>query len=108
MDIMKATIFEQNINNNLWPKIIFIMIQVNNIRLIHILKRENFYQALLRIPLYINYLPILGLTVYIFIHKEKQNLKLEKFEVQVLKNILIKYNKYIIYKVFILKQDKII
>lgn len=46
--------------------------------------------------------------VYIFIHKEEQYLKSEKFEALALKDILVGYDKYIIYRVFIQKEDKII
>lgn len=46
--------------------------------------------------------------VYVFIHKEKRDLKSEKFEAQALKGILVGYNGYIIYQVFIQSQDKVI
>lgn len=101
IDIIRAKIFEQNINDNLWPEIILAISQVKNIRSISALKRDNLYQVLHNSPLNVNHLRVLGSTVYVFIHKEKQNLKLEKFEVRVLKSIFVKYNGHTIHKVFI-------
>lgn len=47
-------------------------------------------------------------TVDVFIYKKEQNLKLEKFEVEVLKGILVGYDGHTIYKVSIQEQDKVI
>ncbi len=46
--------------------------------------------------------------IYIFIYKEEQNLKSEKFEALALKSIFVGYNGYTIYRVFIQEQNKII
>ena len=39
--------------------------------------------------------------MYILIYKKEQNLKSEKFKAQVLKKMLIRYDGYIINKIFI-------
>lgn len=56
----------------------------------------------------INHLQIFRFTVYIFIYKEKQIIKLEKFEAWALKDILVGYNRHAIYKIFIWSQNKVI
>lgn len=104
----RATILEKNINDNLWPEIILAMTQVKNIRPTHALEKGNPHQALFDKPPDINHLQVFGSTVYVFIHKEEQNLKSEKFEAQALKSTLVGYDGHTIYRVFIREQDKVI
>lgn len=78
--MMRITILEKNINDNLWPEIIFTIIQVKNGRSTYVLKGINSLQALLSKPIDINHLCILGSTMYVFIYKEERNLKSKIFE----------------------------
>lgn len=84
------------------------MSQVKNIRSTNTLARGNPYHALHNSPLNVNYLQIFESTVDVFIYKEEQNLKSEKFKTEVLKGILAGYDGHTIYKVFIQEQDKTI
>lgn len=43
--MIRVTIFEKDINNNFWLKLIFIIIYVKNNLLIKILQNFNFYKA---------------------------------------------------------------
>lgn len=49
----------------------------------------------------ISHLQVLVSTVYILIYEKEQNLKSEKFEIQVLKGTLVGYDGYAIYRIFI-------
>lgn len=71
MDMIRITILEENIDDNLWPEIIFAITQVKNVRPIYALEGSNSYQALSSKSLDVNYLQILGSNVYIFIYKKK-------------------------------------
>lgn len=71
--------------------------QVKNVRLIKVLESNNLYKIYYKKTPNIRYLQVLGFTIYIFIYKEKQNLKSEKFETQALKNILVEYNRHTIF-----------
>lgn len=54
------------------------------------------------------HLHILKSTVYVFFYKEEYTLKLTKWEVETLKRKLIGFDKYIIYRVHIKEQNKVI
>lgn len=71
MDMARAIIFEENIDDDLWPKIIFVITQVKNVRSTYILEIGNSYQVLLSKPPNVTYLQVLGLIIYVFIHEEK-------------------------------------
>lgn len=49
----------------------------------------------------LTHLQILGFIVYILPHKKKHLMKLEKWILQILKRILIAYNRHTIYKIHI-------
>ncbi len=104
----RATILEGNIDDDLWPEIIFAMTQVKNVRPTNVLEGGNPHQALHNSPPSINHLRVLGSMVYVFIHEKKRNLKSEKFEARALKSTLIGYDGHTIYRVFIREQDKVI
>lgn len=108
MDMTRATIFEGNIDDDLWPEIILAMTQVKNVRPTNALEGGNPHQALYNSPPSVNHLQVLGSTVYVFIHKEERNLKSEKFKARALKGTFVGYNGYTIYRVFIREQDKVI
>lgn len=76
-----------------------IKVLVNNLSLYktHFYKKSSF-----------SHLQILGSIIYIFLHKEKCIIKLEKWVLQILKRILIGFNRYIIYKIHIKDHNKVI
>lgn len=108
MDIPYTKILDRSIDNNLSPKIILVIIYIKNIRPTSLLKDKNPHEIYFNKALELGHLQVLGSTVYVFIYKEKQNLKSEKFKAWALKSILVGYNRHTIYRVFIQYQDKII
>lgn len=84
------------------------MTYVKNVRATSSLKDKNSYKVYFNKTLELSHLQVFESTVYVFINKEKRNLKLEKFEAQALKRTLIRYDGHTIYRVFIQLQDKII
>ena len=89
MDMVCTTILYVNIDDDLWPKIILAIIYIKNIKLISLLKDRNLYNIYFNKVPTLSYLQVLGFIVYVFIYKEKQNLKSEKFEVWALKKRLL-------------------
>lgn len=69
--MIKVTILEGNIDNNLLPEIIFVMTQVKNIRPTYVLKSENVHYVLFSTLLDVNYLQVFRSIVYILIHKKE-------------------------------------
>lgn len=108
MDMTRAKILEENIDDDLWPEIILARTQVKNVRPTHALEGGNPHQALFDKLPNVNHLRVLGSTVYVFIHEEERNLKSEKFEARALKGTLVGYDGHTIYRVFIQEQDKVI
>ncbi len=53
-------------------------------------------------------LQILSSTIYILLHKEKHSKKSKKWTSQVLKRILVDFNRYKIYKIYFKDQNKVI
>lgn len=79
MDITRATILENNLNDNLWLEVIIIMTYIKNLYLTKALNNSNTpYNFQYKKDPNIYYLQILGFTVYVFLHKEKHELKLDK------------------------------
>lgn len=75
----KALIIERVIDDTFWPEVILTMTYIKNIRPTTALKGLSPYQKLFNTPPDLTHLQVLGLTIYVFIHKEKQDLKSEKF-----------------------------
>lgn len=46
MDITKATILEKNLDDKLWPKIVFAMTYIKSVRLTKALNRDSSYYIL--------------------------------------------------------------
>lgn len=67
----------------------------------YILERDNLHLYLLNKSPDINHLQVFRSIIYIFIYKEEENLKFEKFETQILKDSHIRYDEYTIYRLFI-------
>ncbi len=75
MDMTRATILDGNIDDDLWPEIILAMTQVKNVRPTYSLEDKNLYEVHFNKAPKISHLRVLGSIVYVFIHKEEQNLK---------------------------------
>lgn len=56
----------------------------------------------------LHYLCVFGSIIYIFFYKEKCILKPAKWDIRALKDKLVGFNRYIIYKVHIKDQNKVI
>lgn len=84
------------------------MTHVKKIRLTSALAGKSFYKFQFNNLLDVSHLKILSFTVYVLIHKKKQDLKLKKFEAQVLNSILVGYDGHTIYRVHICDQGKVI
>lgn len=84
------------------------MTQMKNVKLTKTFEGKTPSKAHFKKLPNINYLQVLKSTVYIFIHKEKQILKSEKFETQALNGLLIRYNRHTIYEIFIQSQNNVI
>lgn len=80
MDMIYTTILDGNIDDDLWLEVILAINQVKNVRPTKALKSNNPLKAHFKKSANINYLQVLGSTVYVFIHEEEQTLKSEKFE----------------------------
>ena len=78
MYIIKAIILESNINDDLWPKLILVIIYIQNSRPTQALKNISPYKAHFHKQLNQAYLQILGSTVYILLHEEEHLIKSEK------------------------------
>lgn len=79
------------------------MTQVKNVKPTHVLEKRNSYEALIDYPPNIYYLQNFTSIVDIIIYKNVKNLNFEKFEVQALNKTLVRYDRYIIYRLFIQK-----
>lgn len=101
IDMTRVIIFEKNIDNNLWPELVLTMTYVKNSWLIKTLQNLSSYKAFTWNHSNILHLWVLGSTVYVFLHKEEQLLKLEKCVPKALKRILVSYNGYTIYWIHI-------
>lgn len=108
MDMTRVTILDRNIDDKFWPELILAIIYVKNRRPIKVLQSLSPHKSLTQDYLNIFHLRILGSSVYVFLHKEEQSLKLEKQVLRALKRTLVGYNSYIIYQVYINKQNKVI
>lgn len=96
-----VTILDGNIDDDLWPEIILAMTHVKNVRSTFSLEDKNAHEVHFNKTLELSHLQVLGSTVYVFIYKEEQNLKSDKFETRALKKTLVEYDGHTIYRVFI-------
>lgn len=84
MDMIRATILEGGLDDIFWPKIVLAMIYIKNLRPMQVLKRSISPVKMKDTDLSnkdlsnLQYLYVLGLTVYVFLYKEKRILKLAK------------------------------
>lgn len=109
MDMVQTTILAGIIDDNLWPEMVLGITHVKNLWPTQALKDlMSLIEIQDQAPPTLQYLWILGLNVYIFLHKEKQSVKLVKWEARALKRKLVSLDGYIIYKVHIKDQNKVI
>lgn len=79
IDMTRATILENNINDKLWPKLVLIMTYIKNTRPTTAFQNLSPHKALFQEFLNLSYLQILVSIVYVLLHKEKQSIKSEKW-----------------------------
>ncbi len=108
MDMTRATILEGNINDDLWPELVFTMTYLKNNRPTKALQDLSPYESYTHKPPDLAHLRILGSTVYVFLHEEEQTLKSEKWAPRVLKGTLIGYDDHTIYRIYLKDQKKVI
>lgn len=108
MNITKATILEGNIDDDLRPELVLIMTYVKNNRPIKALQDLSPYKSYTHKVPDLAHFQMLGSTIYVFLHKEKCSLKSEKWAPRTLKEILVNYNSYTIYRVYLKDQKKVI
>lgn len=104
----KATILKGNIEDDLWPELILAVTYIKNnwpTKALQNLSSYELYTHKLPDP---SHLQVLGLTVYVFLHKKEQMLKLEKWAPRALKGTLVSYNGHTIYRVYLKDQKKVI
>lgn len=105
----RATILEKNLNNDLWPKVILAITYIKNFCPIKALENNNtLFNSQHNKDPDITHLQILSFIVYVFLHKEQQALKSEKKKPRALCRKLMGFDRYIIYRVYIEKQSKVI
>lgn len=78
MDMTKAIILEENINDNLWPKLALIMTYVKNNRPIKVLQNLSFYKTYTYKFFNLSKLQIIDSTIYIFLYNREINIEVEK------------------------------
>lgn len=74
----RATILEKNIDNNFWSELVLTMTYVKNSLLTKALQNVSRYKVFAWDHPDILHLWVIGYTVYVFLYREKQSLKLEK------------------------------
>lgn len=80
MEMAQACILEENINDDFWPEVIFAITRVKNICLTNALGGMSPHKPQFNEPPDVSHLSVLGSTVNVLIHEEKQDLKSEKSE----------------------------
>lgn len=105
----KATILEKRMDDILWPKIVFAMTHIKNLRPTQILE-GSMSSAKMRdnnLPNF-HYLCVLSSIVYVFFYKEEYILKSAKWDVRALKRKLVEFDRHTIYRVHTKDQNKVI
>ena len=109
MDMMRATIVESGIDDNLRPEIVLAMTYIKNLQptralkgLISLIEMAN--QALPEL----HHLFILGSNIYVFLHKGKQSLKSANWEARALRRKFVGFNGHTVPMVHIKDQNKVI
>ena len=108
MDMTRATIFEENIDDDPWPELVLGIKHVKNNWPTRAVQNLSPYKAYTHELSNLSHLRVLGFTIYLFLHKKEQTLKLEKWAPRALKETLVGYNGYTIYQVHFKDQKKVI
>ena len=69
IDMMRATILEDNINDDLWPELVLVMTYIKNSQPTRALKNISPHEAHFHEQPYLVHLRILGSTVYVLLHE---------------------------------------
>lgn len=79
MEMVRATILKRRIDDIFWPEIVLAMTQIKNLWPTQVLKNSiSIIEMQNQVPPDLHYLCIFDSNIYIFFHKEEQNLKLAK------------------------------
>ncbi len=108
MERVSSTILGRAIPDNLWPEILLAMTHVSNLLPTSLLDRLSPYEVSTGLLPQLNHLQVLGSTVYVFIHEEKRKAKSVKWEPRAKRGLLVGYDGYSIYRVYLEKYVKVI
>ena len=108
MDITKATMRKNDIDNNLYPELILAMMYIKNNQFTKALQNLSLYKLYTHKLSDLSHLKILGFIVYMFLHKEEQMLKSGKWAPRALKKTLVGYDGHTIYRVYLKVLKKVI
>lgn len=108
INMSRATILEDNIDNDLWPKLILAMTYIKNSQPTRALQNISLYKAHFHGKPNLTYLQILGFTIYVLLHEEERLMISEKWAPRALKDILVGYDRHTIYKVHIKDQKRVV
>lgn len=101
-------ILEDNIDDDLWPELILAMTYIKNNQPTKAIQDLSPYKGYTHKIPNLSHLQILSSIVYVFLHKEEQMLKSEKWAPKALKEILLGYNGHTIYQIYPKDQKKVI
>lgn len=104
----RATILESNIDDELWPELVFAMTYIKNSRPTRALQNLSPHEVHFHEQPNLTHLRILGSTVYVLLHKEERLMKSEKWVPRALRGTLVGYDGHTIYRVHIQNQEKVI
>lgn len=99
---------KENINKCFQPKIIVAILYIKNLKLISTVQGFSPYKSFYTKLLELNLLLILRSTIYIYIYKDEQELKSEKFILKILTDQLINFDGYTIYQRYFKEKKNII
>ncbi len=84
------------------------MTYISNLLLTSVLDGLSSYETSTGLLPQLNYLWVLGSTVYVFIREEKRKAKSAKWELWAKRGLLVGYNGHSIYQVYLEKDEKVI
>lgn len=104
----RATILEGNIDDELWPELVFAMTYIKNSRPTRALQNLSPHEVHFHEQPNLTHLRILGSTVYVLLHKEERLMKSEKWAPRALRGTPVGYDGHTIYRVHMQNQEKVI
>lgn len=78
INITRAIILEDNINNEMWLEFVLPMTYIKNNQSTKVLQNLSPHKALLQKPPKLSHLQILGLIIYILLYEKEWSIKSEK------------------------------